>query len=87
MHARVSATQQEARVNALQQEADRLQQELGIGEDAAKIVDNHIKLLHRYNEIKDATQMLIGRVSPNSTPCLRALGIAEKVFSWRTSRK
>ncbi|KAG7094117.1 hypothetical protein E1B28_007730 [Marasmius oreades] len=57
MHARVSATQQEARVNALQQEADRLQQELGIGEDAAKIVDNHIKLLHRYNEIKDATQV------------------------------
>ncbi|KAG7094116.1 hypothetical protein E1B28_007730 [Marasmius oreades] len=63
MHARVSATQQEARVNALQQEADRLQQELGIGEDAAKIVDNHIKLLHRYNEIKDATQMLIGRLA------------------------
>ncbi|KAF9269235.1 hypothetical protein L218DRAFT_953782 [Marasmius fiardii PR-910] len=63
MHARISAKQQEARVKALQEEADRLQQELGVGEDAAKIVDNHIKLLHRYNEAKDITQMLIGRLA------------------------
>ncbi|KAJ8079567.1 hypothetical protein PM082_011154 [Marasmius tenuissimus] len=33
------------------------------GEDASKIVDSHIKLLHRYNEAKDVTQMLIGRLA------------------------
>ncbi|ESK89348.1 rolly protein [Moniliophthora roreri MCA 2997] len=63
MHARTSATQQGARVAALQAEVDRLQQELGPHEDAEKIVDRHIKLLHQYNEAKDATQMLIGRLA------------------------
>ncbi|KAF8507863.1 hypothetical protein JB92DRAFT_2956662 [Gautieria morchelliformis] len=33
-----------------------LQSELGEHEDAEKIVNDHIKLLHRYNEAKDATQ-------------------------------
>ncbi|KAJ3762608.1 Swi5-domain-containing protein [Lentinula raphanica] len=33
------------------------------GEDAEKIVNQHIKLLHRYNEAKDATQILIGRLA------------------------
>ncbi|TFY63699.1 hypothetical protein EVJ58_g3099 [Rhodofomes roseus] len=32
-------------------------------EDAAKIVSRHIKLLHRYNEAKDAAQILIGRLA------------------------
>ncbi|EEB93746.1 hypothetical protein MPER_07561 [Moniliophthora perniciosa FA553] len=67
MHARTSATQQEARVAALQAEVDRLQQELGPYEDAEKIVDRHIKLLHQYNEAKDATQILIGRVGDVSS--------------------
>ncbi|KAJ3829717.1 DNA repair protein [Lentinula raphanica] len=31
--------------------------------DAEKIVNQHIKLLHRYNEAKDATQILIGRLA------------------------
>lgn len=31
-------------------------------EDASAIVSKHIKLLHRYNEAKDATQILIGKV-------------------------
>ena len=34
-----------------------------LGVDAEEIVKRHIKLLHRYNETKDATQILIGRVS------------------------
>ncbi|KAJ7576972.1 Swi5-domain-containing protein [Mycena floridula] len=53
---------QESRVAALQEEVDRLQEELGqassAGEDADKIVKAHIKLLHRYNEAKDAAQVL-----------------------------
>jgi len=32
------------------------------GEDPELIVKKHINLLHRYNEAKDATQVLIGRV-------------------------
>ncbi|KAI6031240.1 hypothetical protein BKA83DRAFT_4045665, partial [Pisolithus microcarpus] len=32
------------------------------GENAETIVSNHIKLLHRYNEAKDATQVRTGPV-------------------------
>ncbi|KAF8079134.1 hypothetical protein FPV67DRAFT_1663788 [Lyophyllum atratum] len=56
MHATTSAKVQEARLSALQAEVDSLQAELGEHEDAEKIVKHHIKLLHRYNEAKDATQ-------------------------------
>ncbi|KAJ3877129.1 DNA repair protein [Lentinula edodes] len=63
MHARVSQQIQEARITQLEAEVDRLQQELGQDEDAEKIVNKHIKLLHRYNEAKDAAQMLIGRLA------------------------
>jgi hypothetical protein len=31
--------------------------------DADAIVQRHIRLLHTYNEIKDGTQALIGKVS------------------------
>jgi hypothetical protein len=31
--------------------------------DADEIVQRHIRLLHTYNEIKDGTQALIGKVS------------------------
>lgn len=56
----------------LQLEAERLQQKLGLvrvcffigpltrqreGEDAEKIVKRHIKLLHDFNEAKDAAQV------------------------------
>ncbi|KAJ3919108.1 DNA repair protein, partial [Lentinula edodes] len=54
---------QEARITQLEAEVNRLQQELGQDEDAEKIVNKHIKLLHRYNEAKDAAQMLIGRLA------------------------
>ncbi|KAJ3728593.1 DNA repair protein [Lentinula raphanica] len=63
MHARVSQQTQEARISELQAEVDQLQHQLGQGEDAEKIVNQHIKLLHRYNEAKDATQILIGRLA------------------------
>lgn len=64
---------QEARVKALQDEVDSLQQELGqarssrnfpfsdafssAGKDAEAIVKRHIRLLHQYNESKDAAQV------------------------------
>lgn len=63
MHASTSIKNQEARVATLQAEIDRLQEELGEGVDANEVVKRHIVLLHRYNEAKDATQILIGRVS------------------------
>ncbi|KAF8204165.1 DNA repair protein [Mycena galopus ATCC 62051] len=63
MHAPVSTQQQEARKAALQSEAASLEKVLGEREDAEAIVKNHIKLLHRYNEAKDATQILIGRLA------------------------
>ncbi|KAJ3741695.1 DNA repair protein [Lentinula boryana] len=63
MHARVSQQTQEARISELQAEVERLQAELGQDEDAEKIVHNHIKLLHQYNEAKDAAQILIGRLA------------------------
>ncbi|KAJ3976556.1 hypothetical protein EV361DRAFT_266232 [Lentinula raphanica] len=59
MHARVSQQTQEARISELQAEVDQLQHQLGQGEDAEKIVNQHIKLLHRYNEAKDATQVRV----------------------------
>ncbi|RDB29444.1 DNA repair protein SWI5 [Hypsizygus marmoreus] len=63
MHASTSAKNQEARLSALQTEIDTLQLALGEHEDPEKIVKNHIKLLHQYNEAKDATQILIGRLA------------------------
>ncbi|KII94256.1 hypothetical protein PLICRDRAFT_171915 [Plicaturopsis crispa FD-325 SS-3] len=63
MHAATSAKKQEARVAALEAEVAELQKTLGEGQDAEKIASTHIKLLHRYNEAKDATQILIGRLA------------------------
>ncbi|KAF8581751.1 hypothetical protein K439DRAFT_1353143, partial [Ramaria rubella] len=45
------------RAKALEAEITELQNALGEGEDANKIVNDHINLLHRYNEAKDATQV------------------------------
>ncbi|KAF8489781.1 hypothetical protein F5888DRAFT_1621695 [Russula emetica] len=59
MHARTSAKEREARISELEAEVTELQKELGLGEDAQQIVSRHIKLLHRYNEAKDATQVLL----------------------------
>jgi len=52
----------DARIAVLQAEIDKLQETLG-GEDADVIVQGHIKLLHDYNEAKDATQVLIGKLA------------------------
>ncbi|KAI9452166.1 hypothetical protein F5148DRAFT_521117 [Russula earlei] len=63
MHARTSATEREARISELEAEVAELQKELGIGVHAQQIVSRHIKLLHRYNEAKDATQIIIGKLA------------------------
>ncbi|KAJ7842191.1 DNA repair protein [Mycena olivaceomarginata] len=63
MHASVSVQKQEARINALEVETASLEKELGQHEDADVIVKKHIKLLHKYNESKDATQILIGKLA------------------------
>ncbi|KAI0778956.1 DNA repair protein [Trametes elegans] len=63
MHARTSAKAQQARIESLQAEINELQQVLGEDENAEQIVSRHIKLLHRYNEAKDATQILIGKLA------------------------
>ncbi|KAF7347289.1 hypothetical protein MVEN_01484200 [Mycena venus] len=63
MYAPISAQKQEARMAALQAEVASLEKELGEHEDADAIVKKHIKLLHRYNEAKDATQILIGKLA------------------------
>ncbi|KAH6911165.1 hypothetical protein BKA70DRAFT_1185737, partial [Coprinopsis sp. MPI-PUGE-AT-0042] len=60
MHASISAKKQKARVEVLEAEIATLEKELG-NRDAQAIVKRHIELLHRYNEAKDATQILIGR--------------------------
>ncbi|KAI0263483.1 hypothetical protein BC834DRAFT_827536, partial [Gloeopeniophorella convolvens] len=54
--------QVEARVTELEAEIAELENALGPGEDAQQIVSQHIKLLHRYNEAKDAAQIIIGKV-------------------------
>ncbi|KAF8240842.1 hypothetical protein L208DRAFT_1383807 [Tricholoma matsutake] len=56
MHATTSIKKQEARIAALRAEIDGLQAELGEDVDAEQVVKRHIKLLHQYNEAKDATQ-------------------------------
>jgi hypothetical protein len=48
-----------ARVAALEAEMNELQAQLGPDEDAQQIVSRHIKLLHEYNEAKDATQVRV----------------------------
>ncbi|KAJ6601181.1 DNA repair protein [Mycena vulgaris] len=73
MHAPISAKKQEARVAALQAEVDSLQKELGENEDAEAITKKHIKLLHRYNEAKDATQILIGKLATLKETTIRQI--------------
>lgn len=63
MYATTSAKKTQAHVAALHEEINALQNELGVNENADTIVKTHIKLLHQYNEAKDATQILIGRLA------------------------
>ncbi|KAI0370048.1 hypothetical protein BV20DRAFT_967037 [Pilatotrama ljubarskyi] len=71
MHAKTSAKAQAARIQALQAEIEELQKVLGENEDAGRIVSRHIKLLHRYNEAKDATQILIGKLAAYQQTTIR----------------
>ncbi|WVQ66605.1 uncharacterized protein L199_004789 [Kwoniella botswanensis] len=48
------------RIKELQIELQHLKVELG-DHNPQQIVQDHIKLLHEYNEIKDGTQALIGK--------------------------
>ncbi|TFK42167.1 DNA repair protein [Crucibulum laeve] len=73
MHAFTSIKNQEARVTALQNEIEHLQKELGEDIDAGEIVKRHIKLLHQYNEAKDATQILIGRLATLKETTIRQI--------------
>lgn len=75
MHAATSAKKQREYVEKLQAEIDALQQKLGDNVKAETIVSNHIKLLHRYNEAKDATQILIGRLASLKGTTIRQIHI------------
>ncbi|KAF9004917.1 hypothetical protein BDZ89DRAFT_1026127 [Hymenopellis radicata] len=73
MHAAFSVKAQEARIAALEEETRTLQQALGENVDAEAIVKRHIKLLHQYNEAKDATQILIGKLASHKEMTLAQL--------------
>ncbi|KAI9446015.1 DNA repair protein [Lactarius indigo] len=73
MHARTSAKEREARILELESEIDELQKELGPGEDAQQVVSRHIKLLHRYNEAKDAAQIIIGKLAAHKQTTIRQI--------------
>ncbi|EIW87312.1 hypothetical protein CONPUDRAFT_149340 [Coniophora puteana RWD-64-598 SS2] len=63
MYASFSEEAQKNRLEQLQAEVNELQKTLGENKNAERIVANHIQLLHRYNEAKDAAQILIGRLA------------------------
>jgi len=47
------------------------------GHDPDKLVKRHIEVLHRYNEVKDATQMLIGRVNKVLSPLSQLMSVRQ----------
>ncbi|KAJ7757596.1 hypothetical protein B0H16DRAFT_1721330 [Mycena metata] len=70
MHAHISVQELAARVAALEAEVESLEKEVeslkkesGEHEDAEAIVKSYIKLRPRYNEIKDAIQILTGKLA------------------------
>ncbi|KAH9173507.1 DNA repair protein [Lactarius sanguifluus] len=73
MHARTSVKEREVRILELESEITELQKELGPGEDAQQIVSRHIKLLHRYNEAKDAAQIIIGKLAAHKQTTIRQI--------------
>jgi len=56
-------------LTALQNEVDSLQFKLGAHEDADTIVRQHIKLLHQYNEAKDAAQAWLNSMHLCTSDC------------------
>ncbi|KAJ7062894.1 DNA repair protein [Mycena amicta] len=76
MYAPFSAEKQGAHQAAIQFELDVLQKQLaqlGADLDADAIVKHHIKLLHKYNEAKDATQILIGKLATLKETTIRKI--------------
>ncbi|KIP02909.1 hypothetical protein PHLGIDRAFT_122044 [Phlebiopsis gigantea 11061_1 CR5-6] len=73
MHATMTSKKQQERIATLESEIQELQAVLGEGEDAEVIVSSHIKLLHRYNESKDAAQILMGRLAAHRGATIRQL--------------
>ncbi|KAH9071033.1 DNA repair protein [Lactarius deliciosus] len=73
MHARTSVKEREARILELESEIAELQKELSPGEDAQQIVSRHIKLLHRYNEAKDAAQIILGKLATHKQITIRQI--------------
>ncbi|EPS97821.1 hypothetical protein FOMPIDRAFT_1031794 [Fomitopsis schrenkii] len=73
MHVTTSAQKQQQRIAELQAEVDELQKQLGEEADAEKIVSRHIKLLHCYNEAKDAAQILMGRLAAHRQTTIRQI--------------
>ncbi|KAH8998313.1 DNA repair protein, partial [Lactarius hatsudake] len=67
------AQEREARILELESEIAELQKELGPGEDAQQIVSRHIKFLHRYNEAKDAAQIIIGKLATHKQTTIRQI--------------
>ncbi|KAG1742771.1 uncharacterized protein EDB91DRAFT_1247577 [Suillus paluster] len=59
MHAATSAKKQKEYIDKLEAEIDILQKRIGEDESAEAIVSRHISLLHRYNEAKDAAQLML----------------------------
>ncbi|KAI0789506.1 DNA repair protein [Abortiporus biennis] len=73
MYTSTNPQKHQARVAALQAEIEDLQKELGKEEDADEIVSKHHKLLHKYNESKDAAQILMGRLAEQRQVTIRQL--------------
>ncbi|GJE89650.1 Swi5 domain-containing protein [Phanerochaete sordida] len=73
MHATMSTKKQQERIAALEQEIIELQAKLGTDEDADEMVSKHIKLLHSYNEAKDAAQILVGRLAAHRGVTIRQI--------------
>ncbi|OMH82095.1 Mating-type switching protein swi5 [Zancudomyces culisetae] len=61
-------TELENEVERLEKECEELEMKWGSRSisDAKELVDKHIENLHEYNEIKDATQLIIGKVGLHS---------------------
>ncbi|RUO96543.1 hypothetical protein BC936DRAFT_141863, partial [Jimgerdemannia flammicorona] len=54
----------ENKLRGLQDEYHQIKSALSLSDDAAdNLVDEHIRRLHEYNEIKDVGQMLLGKVA------------------------
>ncbi|KAL6307825.1 hypothetical protein BKA93DRAFT_726838, partial [Sparassis latifolia] len=65
----------EARIGALQAEIQDLQHELGEGINAEEIVKRHIKLLHQYNEAKDAAQVTSLQLAEHRQTTIRQIHV------------